>query len=260
MAKKPKPADKDKETAAQSIPKVAFRKRDWNFTPKQTEILKVMMAEDTKVVFLNGPAGTAKTIVAVYAALCALGRGSAEQVVYIRTVIESASRSLGFLPGLAEDKFLPFLMPLLDKCEELLNPESTKSLTAAQKLIGMPVNFLRGASWRNTIAIFDEAENGTIKELTTVMTRIGKGSKLFIIGDTRQADIGGRSGFVDFLRVFSSPECEEKGIYSFEFTKEDIMRSEILKFIVEKIEEIDQGKTYERPVEEEKKSGWVPRL
>ncbi len=240
MAKKSKSAaGKEKETVTTNAPpKVSFRQRDWNFTPKQVEILKVMMDEQTKVVFLNGPAGTSKTILAVYAALCLLGRNSADQIIYIRTVIESASRSLGYLPGDESDKLHPFMMPLLDKCEELLNPESTKALTSAEKLIAMPVNFLRGSSWRNKVAIVDEGQNFCHKELTTVMTRIGKGTKLFVIGDTYQSDIGGRSGFPDFIGAFSSEECEERGIYSFEFGKEDIMRSEILKFIVERIESI----------------------
>lgn len=232
---------KEKETAAQVPAKVSFKQRDWNFTQKQVEILKVMMAEDTKVVFLNGPAGTSKTLLAVYAALCLLGRGSADQIIYIRTVIESASKSMGYLPGLLEEKLSPYMVPLLDKCEELLNPESTKALAESEKLISMPVNFLRGASWRNKIAIVDEGQNFCRKELTTVMTRIGKNTKLFVIGDPMQSDINGKSGFPDFLQVFSSQECEDRGIYSFEFTKEDIIRSEILKFIVERIESLPKG-------------------
>jgi phosphate starvation-inducible PhoH-like protein len=100
----------------------------------------------------------------------------------------------------------------------------------------MPINYLRGSSWKNKVVIADEAQNFTYKELTTLITRIGDNCKLFICGDFMQSDINGKSGFAPMFDLFNDEESEEKGIYSFKFGKEDILRSSILKYIISKLD------------------------
>jgi phosphate starvation-inducible protein PhoH len=86
----------------------------------------------------------------------------------------------------------------------------------------------------------DESQNCTQKEIVTLMTRIGEFSKCFILADPDQSDLpSGKSGGFERLRaLFSGPDSKEKGIYSFEFTEEDIKRSELVKFIVKKLKEL----------------------
>ena len=96
----------------------------------------------------------------------------------------------------------------------------------------MPINFLRGANWINKIIIADESQNFTFKELVTLITRIGENSKLIICGDMMQSDINGKTGFYDMIKLFDSEQSRGKGIYCFCFTEDDILRSEILKYIV----------------------------
>lgn len=82
-------------------------------------------------------------------------------------------------------------------------------------------------------------QNFTFKEITTLLTRVGDGSKIFLCGDFMQSDIKGKNGFIDFYDLFSDEDSAQHGIFSFEFTEEDIKRSEILKFIVKKIKNIN---------------------
>jgi len=156
-------------------------------------------------------------------------------ITYVRTIAESGEKSLGALPGEMAEKINPYMMPMNEKLDELLIPGQASTLKEKEIVKGMPINYLRGASWRDEIVIADESQNFTFKELTTLMTRLGEGSKLIICGDPMQSDINGKSGFSDMYSVFNDAESKEKGIHTFHFGPEDIKRSEILKFVIEKI-------------------------
>ena len=206
------------------------------FSPNQRELFKLTSSPDTKIVFIGGPAGSAKTYLSVYSAMSLLSKNKDLDLLYVRTVIESAEKGLGALPGAIEEKFTPSMSPLLDKLEEMVAHSDIHDLMKSQRISAVPINYLRGASWKNKVVIADEAQNFTFKELTTLVTRIGEGTKLFICGDYMQSDINGRSGFRKMSKVFTGEDCAEKGIHVFNFTKDDIFRSEILKFIIGKIE------------------------
>jgi phosphate starvation-inducible protein PhoH len=101
-----------------------------------------------------------------------------------------------------------------------------------------PVNFARGMNWKGKCIILDEAQNSTIKEITTVLTRMGEGSRCFVLADPMQTDLRGemnQGAFGKLGKIFSDEESMNMGIYNFNFTEEDIMRSELVKFIVQKI-------------------------
>ncbi len=217
-----------------------FKPREFNFSEKQQKILDCLLNEDTKVVFLTGCSGSSKTFLAVYAALHLLNQDHGKNIVYIRTLVESASRSLGYLPGSESEKFQPFMLPLMEKCEEILEDHCSKQLFNSDKITAIPVNFLRGSSLKNKIVILDEFQNATLRENITSLSRIGEGTKYFVLADYAQSDINGKSGIKEIVNVFDNPESQEKGIYHFSFGKEDIVRSEILKFIMSKLESIPQ--------------------
>ena len=90
---------------------------------------------------------------------------------------------MGALPGNADEKFNPYMLPLEDKLEELLKPSDHQRLFYEKRIDALPINYLRGANWRNKVVVADEAQNFTFKELTTLITRIGEGTKLFVCGD-----------------------------------------------------------------------------
>ena len=204
-------------------------------TEKQAEFHKVMRSPRTRVVFLSGPAGTAKTFLSVYTGLYKYYENSLINILYLRSLAESADKGMGFLKGTLDDKFGPYMGPLEDKLEELLIPAEKKHMELKQVIQAAPINFMRGATWRNKAVIVDEAQNMTVKELITIVTRISKNSTLFICGDTMQSDIKA-TGFEKFCKAFNDEESRSHGVYHLEFTKDDIMRDKIIGFLVEKIE------------------------
>ena len=220
--------------------KIKIKKRNFKLTPKQIKLLGIILDPENKIIFISGAAGTSKTYMALCAAIEMMSEDSEKELIYIRSIIESADKGLGSLPGDISEKFDPFLMPLYDKLEEIAAPQDVAHLKSIGRISAIPVNFLRGASWTNKIIVADESQNFSIKELITLITRIGEGSKIIICGDSMQSDIGKcRSGFMPMMHTFSDEESKSRGIQTFAFTQEDIVRSEILKFIVKKLEQAD---------------------
>lgn len=216
---------------------------DW--TEKQKTFINLALQKESNIIFLSGPAGTSKTALAVYCSLLLLNEKRKSEIIYVRSIVESASHSMGYLPGLAEDKLKPYITPLVDKLEEFLPAGDISKLFADERIKPAPVNYLRGASYNANVIIVDEAQNLDFKELTTVITRIGRFSKFFILGDPMQSDLKHKevSGFKPMVDIFNNEESQKQGIYCVEFGKEDIMRSEILKFIIDKIENFNKQKS-----------------
>lgn len=206
-----------------------------NLTEKQKQFLEVAMNKDTKIIFVTGPAGTSKTYMSIFAALQLLNERRMSDIIYIRSAVESSESKLGFLPGEADEKMAPYLAPLLDKLQELLPKEDINYLKKEERISSIPVGFLRGLNWNAKIIISDEAQNMTIKELFTLITRVGEFSKVFILGDPDQSDINGKSGFLKMMSYFDDEESKEHGIHIFKFTEDDIVRSGLVQYIIKKV-------------------------
>lgn len=213
--------------------------RNLGLTEKQKSLVRLSLDERNKVIFISGPAGSTKTFMAVYCALKQLKKNEDLDLLYVRTIIESADKGLGFLPGDLHEKLNPYMAPLDEKLRELIPPNTglVDELMKQERVQAMPVNFLRGANWINKVVVADEAQNFTFKELTTLLTRIGRDSQLFICGDYMQSDINGKSGFKQMFDLFNDDQSKDNGIQCFSFGFEDILRSEILSYIIKKIEQ-----------------------
>lgn len=216
--------------------KINFKKKKFNFNKKQQNLLNQILNPEIKIIFISGPAGTSKTYMGLYGLLKLLEEDFEKDLIYIRSIAESADKGLGSLPGDIAEKFDPFLMPLYDKLDEILQAGDKAFLKSQEKISAAPINYLRGASWQNKLIFADEAQNFTFKELTTLITRIGEGSKIIIGGDYLQSDINGKSGLKEMMEKFSDEESAENGILTFSFTESDIVRSHILKFIISRLE------------------------
>lgn len=213
------------------------------WTDKQKEFFKVALHPHTKIVFVNGPAGTAKTLLSTYCALQMLNMKCIEEIMYLRSAVESSDKSLGYLPGTADEKLRFFNLPFLDKMEELLAKGKADKLEKEGRISMFPVNFARGMNWKGKCIILDEAQNSTKKEIMTVLTRLGEGSKAFVLADPMQTDIkteGKRGGFNHLAEVFSDEESIYQGVYSFSFDEEDIMRSELVRFLITKLSQAEE--------------------
>lgn len=207
-----------------------------DLTNKQKEFLKLALDNNTKVVFLSGPSGSSKSFLSVLAVLELMNLKKVSDLIYIRSIVESSDNKMGYLPGDANEKLSPYLEPLLEKLEEMLDTSDINTLQKEKRIVAKPTGYLRGLSWNAKGIIMDEAQNSTFKELTTLLTRVGHFSKLFICGDPMQSDINGKSGFEKMCNVFNDEESANKGIHVFYLTEEDIVRSEIVRYIVKKLE------------------------
>ena len=123
---------------------------------------------------VNGPAGSSKTLLATYCALQLLNMKVISDIMYLRSAVESSDRSLGYLTGSADEKLRFFNLPFIDKLEELLETTRAEKLEQEGRVSMFPVNFARGMNWKGKCIILDEAQNSTTKEITTVLTRLGK--------------------------------------------------------------------------------------
>ena len=193
--------------------------RELPWTDKQKEFIGLALNKDTKVVIVKGVAGTAKTILAVYSSLRLIKNKKASEIYYSRVPVESSVHGIGYIKGTSEEKMSPYTQPLVDKLNELLPVPHVKSLMMDERIVGIPLGFLRGLNISNATFIMDEAQN------------------CFICGDAQQSDIK-QSGFCRVYDLFNNEESKDRGIHTFEFGKEDIVRSEILSYIIEQFENI----------------------
>ena len=171
-----------------------------------------------------------KTYIAVYAGLELIKQEEYSKIVYIRSIVESAEKSLGSLPGEIDDKFSPYAIPLDEKVIEIAGNGACNMLKQKGLIEAIPVNFVRGLTFNKTLVVVDEAQNLSRKELTTILTRFGRNSKYIVIGDCNQADVN-KSGYKEIFNMFNTHQCRENDILSFKFGTAEISRSKILRFI-----------------------------
>jgi len=202
----------------------------YQLTDNQIQCYYKINNKNTNMMLIDGPAGSAKTYIAVLAALEHLKTGDCEQIIYIRSVVESSSRSIGALPGELDEKFSPYTMPLMDKLNEITDSSSAQMLLQNEYIKAIPVNFVRGLTFHNAFVIIDEAQNLNRSELTTIMTRFGRHTKYIICGDAKQNDIKD-SGFETVYKLFDSEHSIKNNIFCTKFDVDDVVRSPILKHI-----------------------------
>lgn len=221
-----------------------------DLTVKQRQLCDIINSKDSRLIMVDGPAGTSKTFLAVLCALQALNRRTHSDLLYVRSIIESASKSMGSLPGTSDEKLDPFLMPLRDKLDELLPRAEVDGLIKEERVTGRPVNFLRGAHFNARFIICDEAQNLCWQEIVTLITRMGQFSKMVLVGDKDQSDLtnGHRGGWTKLCDTFNDEESRKQGVHYFAFTKEDIVRSGLVRFLVERLEQAKAAATKSEPM------------
>jgi len=215
-----------------------FEIRQLPWTDKQKKLISLILDKNSKCVFIEGPAGTSKTSTVVYTALQLLRSKKISDIIFVRSAVESADSKIGYLPGTIDEKFEAYIAPFTEKMEEFLDKNTIKRLHTDQRISAMPVNYIRGLHWPAKIIIVDECQNITFRELVTTITRLGEFSKIIFLGDPFQSDLPHHKsgGFEKMCHLFNDEESLSHGVASFKFTKEDIVRSEFVKYVVSKIE------------------------
>ena len=127
--------------------------------------------------------------------------------------------------------------------DELVTETDIKDLKKHERISALPINFMRGVDFRpremgksGKVIIADELQNLNYSECLTFLTRIGENCKVFLCGDPSQSDIK-NSAFNKVYKMFNNEKSKENGIFVFEFSNEDIVRSELVKYIIEVFEE-----------------------
>lgn len=245
MSKKHKGRE-DKSLRVTQNPKVkeTFDIRSFQWTKKQQEVIDVSQDKETSIIIIDGPAGSGKSLLSIYCSLLLLRDKKISDITYLRSSIQSYDGQLGYLAGNVSEKTQFFNIPFEDKLNELITRPVIDHLTKENRLQTLPTAMLRGLQFNAKAWTLDESQNCTLDTLTTVMTRTGKFSKLFLLGDTSglQNDLGNKSGFAKICSIFNDEESRLNGIRFFKFTSADIMRSGVVKFIVERLESLKTAK------------------
>ena len=180
-----------------------------------------------------GPAGTGKTFLAVAMAMSALQEKRVRRVILTRPAVE-AGEKLGFLPGDLAEKVNPYLRPLLDAMQDLVDPEKVKGWLERGTIEIAPLAFMRGRTLNDAFIILDEAQNTTREQMKMFLTRMGFNSCAVVTGDVTQIDLDrpSRSGLVEAQRVLGG--LSEVGLVH--FSERDVVRHSLVQRIIQAYE------------------------
>ena len=153
----------------------------------QAKYITMMSNPLPYIVIASGPAGTAKSSLAVSVAIQELLKHNYSRIVITRPTV-SADEDVGFLPGKLEDKMDPWLRPLYDTFYKYYTPDAVKDMIAKKVIDICPIAYLRGRTLEDSFIIVDEAQNCSVNQMLMILTRIGPNSKMVITGDPMQHD------------------------------------------------------------------------
>lgn len=198
-------------------------------TKAQAHALDVI--SNSTITFILGPAGTGKTHLASGYAVQQLLDGRVENIVITRPSV--ATEQLGYLPGSAEEKVGPYLIPFFDALERIAGKRGhhRDRVSAAVKIA--PLAYLRGRTFNKAVMVFDEAQNATFGQLKLFLTRLGVGSQIIVTGDADQSDLPrSERRLIDVMQRLAGL----KGVGVVEFKSADIVRHPIICGVLRELE------------------------
>ncbi|WP_295787746.1 PhoH family protein [uncultured Microbacterium sp.] len=192
--------------------------------------------DENTIVFGIGPAGTGKTYLAMAKAVQALQRKEVTRIILTRPAVEAGER-LGFLPGTLTDKIDPYLRPLYDALNEMMDPDIVPKLMATGTIEVAPLAYMRGRTLNDSFVVLDEAQNTTPEQMKMFLTRLGFGTRMVVTGDITQVDLPqGASGLRLVTRVLSDID----DIHFSRLTSDDVVRHSLVGRIVDAYSEYDE--------------------
>ena len=212
--------------------------KHYDLTKRQNKVIAAY--DDNYHLVLHGVAGTGKTFLSLFLALQDVveGHDDYNKVYIMRSVVPT--RDMGFLPGSAKQKAQVYEEPYKMMCNELFNRGDAYDVLKSKNMCEfLTTSFLRGTTFNNCIIIVDEINNMSFHELDSIITRVGKDSRIIFCGDYRQSDLTDsyeRSGLGRFLDILNNMG----GFMRFEFGIDDIVRSDLVKDdIIQRLEYIE---------------------
>ena len=184
--------------------------------------------ESNTISFCIGPAGCGKTYIATYWALKNLAdkNNNYDGIIVTKPLVEVDGEKMGYLPGDIDEKTEPFMQSVYYNMEQLIGKQRLDVLRAAGIIKVVPLAYMRGLTLQNKIVMLDEAQNSTIAQIKTFLTRIGMGSKYIVSGDLMQSDLKSRglNGLEDSIKRFTG----RYGCGFTRFTMSDVVRHPIV--------------------------------
>jgi phosphate starvation-inducible protein PhoH and related proteins len=202
----------------------------------------VQSIREHHLVFAVGPAGTGKTYLAVAMAVQALLNREYKRIVLARPAVE-AGEKLGFLPGDIAEKVNPYLRPLYDSLEDMMDIDRVRKYVERGVIEIAPLAFMRGRTLNDSFVILDEAQNTTPQQMKMFLTRLGFNSRAVITGDVTQVDLPPeqQSGLVNALETLGS--IEDVGFCH--FSSKDVVRHPLVAKIIEAYDRDDERRKAE---------------
>ncbi len=197
----------------------------------------VKLAEKNDLLFAVGPAGSGKTYTAIALAVRALKEREVRRIILTRPAVE-AGEKLGFLPGDMKEKLDPYLQPLYDALNDMIPAAKLQKYIEEGTVQIAPLAYMRGRTLDNAFVILDEAQNTTLSQIKMFLTRMGRNAKFIVTGDVTQIDLPRRSdsGLTRAMETLKNIE----GIGIVEFDKRDIVRHQLVKYIVDAFDKRDE--------------------
>lgn len=230
--KKKKVIDATKELQVPQLYRNQLKPRSEN----QKEYIRTV-AENT-ITFCQGVAGSGKSHIAIGMALEYLLDNKVKKIIITRPVVESGEK-IGYLPGSAEEKLHPYLLPLLDEINYFISMAEYTSLKTNNRIEVVPLGLMRGRNFHNAFIVADECQNASYDQLKMLLTRIGNNSKMILTGDTSQSDLNRhmQGGFYNMIDALHSVE----GIGLAVLNNSDIIRNPIIGKIISRLDVYEQG-------------------
>jgi phosphate starvation-inducible protein PhoH and related proteins len=210
-------------------------------TPGQRNIVRT--TEKNDIVFAIGPAGTGKTFTSVALAVQALKQRKVKKIILARPAVE-AGENLGFLPGDLKEKIDPYLRPLYDALEEMIEFEKLEYYLTKNIIEIAPLAYMRGRTLNNAYVILDEAQNATNTQMKMFLTRIGFNSRAIITGDITQTDLPRKqhSGLISIQQILKDIE----GIQFVYLDQRDVVRHKLVRDIIDAYEKFEASEPDKR--------------
>jgi len=173
--------------------------------------------KSNEISIITGMPGSGKDFICLYTALELLISKEVEKIVLTKPIVE-VGKSMGFLPGDLNEKLDPYRKSFDDIIQTIIGKQDFQATKRIKNKISFePVNFIRGNTFKDSVVILSEAQNCTLHEIISFMTRLDKSSKMFINGDMMQSDIGSKSGLKDSINIISKVDGIEHKLLGDEF-------------------------------------------
>lgn len=200
-------------------------------TIAQKRYSKHLQDPNTKLVIGIGPAGCGKTLLPCSFAIEKLLNKEVKKLVITRPTV-MLSENLGYLPGTMQQKMDPWMMPVFDAFKNFVSDARLRDLIKTNVIEICPLAYIRGRTFADCWVIADESQNATVGQIKTLVTRMGRDSKLVMTGDLDQCDLREESGLMDL--IIRLKQCDDKDLDMIKiqcFEDEDIMRSDLVRFM-----------------------------